>query len=79
MLFELKEWLARFGDDSILELDYASVATLFDVEELADDHSAADVWRAIRASADGDGMSAGLYYRRANERWTRARQCEERN
>lgn len=79
MLFELKEWLATFGDDSILELDYASVATLFDAEELADDHSVAEVWRAIRALGEGDGMSAGLYYRRANERWMRARQRQELN
>lgn len=79
MIFELREWLGTFDEESVLELDYASVATLFDPEELADDHSAADVWNAIRALGEGDGMKAGLYYRRANERWIGARQRETLN
>lgn len=79
MIFELGEWLGTFEASAILELDYASVATLFDAEELADDHSAADIWNAIRALGEGDGMKAGLYYRRANERWARARQRETLN
>jgi hypothetical protein len=79
MIYELKEWLATFDDSSLLELDYASVAETFDPDELADDHSAADVWNAIRALGEGDGMKAGLYYQRANERWTRVRQRENLN
>jgi hypothetical protein len=79
MIYELKEWLATFDASSLLELDYASVATLFDPDEIADDHSAADVWSAIRALGEGDGMKAGLFYQRANERWTRVRQRESLN
>jgi hypothetical protein len=63
----------------VLELDYASVATLFDPDDLADDHSAADVWNAIAALGEGDGMKAGLYYRQVNERWTRSRVRESLN
>ena len=79
VMFELQEWLAAFHPDGILELDYASVSTMFDPDELADDHSAADVWAAIQALAEGDGMKAGLSYRRANERWLKARRREAQN
>jgi hypothetical protein len=79
MIYELKEWLATFDASSLLELDYASVAALFDPDEIADDHSAADVWNAIRALGEGDGMKAGLFYQRANERWARVRQRESLN
>jgi hypothetical protein len=73
MIYELKEWLGNFDDRAVLELDYASVATLFEPDDLADDHSSADVWSSIRAMGEGDGMKAGLYYRRVNERWSRSR------
>jgi hypothetical protein len=79
MIYELKEWLGSFSDRAVLELDYASVATLFDPDDLADDHSAADVWNAIGALGEGDGMKAGLYYRQVNERWTRSRVRESLN
>jgi hypothetical protein len=79
MVYELKEWLATFHPDSLLELDYATVATLFDPDELADDHSSSDVWTAIEALADGDGMKAGLFYRRVNERWSAPRRFESLN
>jgi hypothetical protein len=73
MIYELKEWLAGFEPEALLELDYASVATLFDPDELADDRSAADVWGAIDALSRGDGAGAMADYRRVNERWAQAR------
>ena len=79
MIYELKEWLGNFPDEAVLELDYASVATMFDADDLADDRSAADVWSSITAIGEGDGMKAGLYYRRVNERWTRSRSRESLN
>jgi hypothetical protein len=79
MIYELKEWLSSFDDASLLELDYATVATLFDPDELADDHSASDVWTAIEALAQGDGMKAGLFYQRVNERWAAPRRFESLN
>lgn len=74
MIYELREWLSTYPGDGVIELDYASVSTLFDPDELADDHSASDVWAAIHALADRDGMKAGLFYQRANDRWNKARQ-----
>jgi hypothetical protein len=79
MIYELKEWLKNFDERALLELDYASVATLFPADDLADDHSAADVWSAIAALGEGDGMRAGLFYRRVNERWGRPRLRESLN
>ena len=79
MIYELKEWLSLYPSEALLELDYASVARIFDPDELADDHSAADVWNAIHALGEGDGMKAGLFYQRVNERWLRARQRESLN
>jgi hypothetical protein len=74
MIRELKEWLSGFDARSLIELDYASVAELLEPDELADDHSAADVWNAIRALGEGD-----LYYQRVTERWASARQLESLN
>ncbi len=79
MIYELKEWLCAFSSRGVLELDYASVATLFEPDDLADDHSAADVWNSIRALGEGDGTKAGLYYRRVNERWAHSRVRESLN
>lgn len=79
MIYELREWIASFPDDALLELDYASVSTLFDSDELADDHSAADVWKAIRALGEGDGLAAAIFYRRVNERWANVRGRETLN
>lgn len=79
MIYELKEWLKGFGERAVVELDYASVATMFDADDLADDHSAADVSNAIAALGEGDGMKAGLFYRRVNERWSQARARESLN
>jgi hypothetical protein len=79
MIYELKEWLSTFNELSLLELDYASVATLFEPDEIADDHSAADVWSSIVALGEGNGMNASLYYRRVNERWAHPRRHESLN
>lgn len=73
VIYELREWLNGFSERSIVELDYASVATLFAEDDLADDHSAADVWSAIAALGDGDGMKAGTYYGRVHRRMGAAR------
>lgn len=73
VIYELKEWLKGFDARSLVELDYASVATLFAPDDIADDRSAADVRSAIDALGEGDGRKAGLYYRRVNERWAQAR------
>jgi hypothetical protein len=79
MVYELGAWLGTFDDRSVIELDYASVSDLFEADELADDHSAADVWNAIEALGARDGLRAGLHYRRVNERWSGVRARETLN
>lgn len=79
MIYELHEWLRSFDEQSLVELDYASVSKLFEPDELADDHSAADVGQAIEALAEGDGMRAALFYQRVNERWAPKRAHESLN
>jgi hypothetical protein len=79
VIFELSEWLSGFADESIVELDYASLASLFDPIELDEDHTASDVWSAIRALGEGDGMKAALHYRAASDRWMRTRGREVLN
>ena len=63
------------ADDAGVEEEVDAV----DPDDLADDHSAADVWTAIEALGEGDGTRAGLSYRRANARWITARQRESMN
>lgn len=79
MVKELGEWVNGFDASCLLELDYASVSLLFSGDELADDHSARDIWESIEALASGDGFRAGLYYQRATERWMEARSRESLN
>lgn len=75
----LERWLLSFDRQSILQLDYASVATLFTPDELADDASAFHVSSAISELADGNGDSATFHYLKADERWQRAKQVPESN
>jgi hypothetical protein len=79
MVHELHEWLQAFDGRALLELDYASVSKLFEADDLADDHSAADVHHAIEALAAGDGLRAGQFYQRVNERWAPCRARESLN
>ncbi|HVL81732.1 MAG TPA: hypothetical protein VM840_09090 [Actinomycetota bacterium] len=73
MVYELAQWLAGFDPRAVIELDYASVSTLFSEEDLADDHTATEISCAIQALAEGDGMRAALYYQRAGSRWQQVR------
>lgn len=76
---ELGRWLATFPPDTIVELDYASVASLFDAEELADDHSAGDTWERIQALAGRDGARAAHFQKRLDARWAQRRALEHTN
>lgn len=67
---ELNGWLDEFGYESMLELDYAGVAGLFDKTDLLMDDSAADVWGALEALDDGDWGEAGIHYTRMVSRWS---------
>ncbi len=71
-LRELIDWLLRFPDDSVVELDYGDVAGLFGEGDLAMDETAADMLASLNALEEGDLDEAGVNYARAAGRWARA-------
>jgi hypothetical protein len=76
---ELVEWLEEFPDQSLIELDYGSVAGMFGDEELLDDHSAGEVASCLEALETEDVMRAGRLFTVLTDRWTNARAHEVLN
>lgn len=66
---ELESWLAGFPADSLVELDYGSIADLFDEDELVTDDSVGDVWAALDALGKGDLTAAVEHRERIAARW----------
>jgi hypothetical protein len=77
---ELAEWLSRFPRDSMVELDYGSVSSMFTWDELDNDHSGHDIQEAIDALTRPGGMAqaADLYQGVAN-RWAETLNRESLN
>ena len=71
---DLERWLAGFPADSMLELDYASIADHFTDADLTFDESAADVRASLEALEWGDGEASREAYVRVAGRWA-ARQA----
>ncbi|MGH8924311.1 MAG: hypothetical protein ACRDWA_06710 [Acidimicrobiia bacterium] len=71
-LGHLSSWLGEFPSDSMLELDYGTVAELFSSADLALDESATEVWASIDALAAGNPDEAGLHYTNLMGRWSAA-------
>ncbi len=71
-LEDLAEWLGDFPEDSMVELDYGSVAQMFRESDLVIDESAADVWASIEALESGDLEAAGERYGAVASRWAPA-------
>jgi hypothetical protein len=71
-LRDLVDWMLRFPDDSVLELDYGSVSGLFSDGDLATDETAVEMRASLTALEDGDLDEAGFNYARAAGRWARA-------
>ena len=69
---DLEAWLRGFGADSMVELDYDSVASLFPQGELAFDDSAADVRESLLALERGDFSDSRGAYERVARRWADA-------
>lgn len=69
---DLNEWLGGFAGDCLVELDYGTVAGMFDQGELVMDDSSADVWASIDALESGDWDSAGRFYGSVAVRWADA-------
>lgn len=73
---ELVEWLEDFRADGLLELDYASVATMFGDEDLLEDRSAGEVATCLEALEAGDVLKAGRLFSTLTDRWTEVRAQE---
>ena len=71
-LSHLVDWLSPFPDESMVELDYASVSDLFDPQELVFDDSCEQVHESVRALEAGDMLAAGECYGRVVTRWAPA-------
>jgi hypothetical protein len=69
---QLLDWLESFADESMLELDYADVSTLFDSHDLVFDDSVELLRLSLEALDNGDMMAAGENYGRVVTRWAPA-------
>lgn len=68
-LVDVGRWLEEFHPRALVELDYGGLVHALPAEQLADDHSAADVTEGIAALRAGDGDGASTAYARLAERW----------
>ena len=66
---DVVRWLEEFPRDALVELDYGSVADLFDETELVLDESAAEIGASLEALERGDYELAGEHYAAAASRW----------
>jgi hypothetical protein len=73
---ELLDWLSVFSDEGLVELDYGTVALMFDDEELLEDRSAAELWQCLQALEEGDTSRAGRIFATLSERWSEVRSLE---
>ncbi|NND85012.1 MAG: hypothetical protein HKN46_07660 [Acidimicrobiia bacterium] len=69
---QLVEWLSAFPAEWLVELDYGSVAGLFDDADLLLDSSCEDLWESIEALESGDPMLARDRYERVASHWAPA-------
>ena len=76
---ELGEWLSDFSYDSIVELDYGSVADLFTKEDLATDRSASEIWNCLQALESGDYEGSATQYNDLAFWWNRVKSLEIAN
>jgi hypothetical protein len=77
---ELAQWLSAFHPQSVVELDYAGVSSLFSWDELDNDHGGQEIQEAVEALSQPGGMgrAAELYQLVAN-RWADAMGRESMN
>jgi hypothetical protein len=73
---ELLDWLSEFSADGVVELDYGSVARMFEDEDLLEDRSAAELWQCLEALEQGDPSRAGRIFATLSERWGEVRALE---
>jgi hypothetical protein len=66
---ELHGWLDDFPPDTMVELDYGSVAAGFSEAALIMDESVGEIWQALEALESGDWSAAGEAYANLVTRW----------
>jgi hypothetical protein len=76
---DLRGWLHDFDADSLVQLDYGGLTKAIPYEDLAEDHSAAQVWEALEALEEGDLDRSSELYRGLSERWSALRGREASN
>jgi hypothetical protein len=69
-LASVTAWVDSFDPSSLLELDYARVASLFTPDELRADTTCEDLWQTIEALEVGDLLTAAATYGVVRARWT---------
>ncbi|HEX8099579.1 MAG TPA: hypothetical protein VF660_05165 [Actinomycetota bacterium] len=80
LVTELAEWLSHFDQRSVVELDYASVSSLFSWDELDDDHSGREIQESIQALGSTGGLPrAAELYQMVSNRWADAMSRESLN
>lgn len=76
---DLITWVACFVEEALLELDYGTVAEMFDEEELLEENCAAEVWSCVAAVGAGDGPGAGRAFEHLSNRWAAVKAHEVMN
>lgn len=76
---DLAEWINDFSYDSVIELDYGTVADLFSNEELHLDRSAGEIWSCLEALSDGDYEASANKYNDLAAWWNRVKSLESAN
>jgi hypothetical protein len=76
---DLTAWLGDFAEDALLELDYGTVAGVFDEDELLEENCAAEVWSCVAAVGSGDGAAAGRAFEDLSNRWAAVKAHEVMN
>jgi hypothetical protein len=80
LVSEMAQWLSAFHPKSMVEVDYASVSSLFTWDELDDDHSGREIQEAVEAIAERGGMArAAEIYQTVAGRWADAMNRESLN
>ncbi|MDH5421110.1 MAG: hypothetical protein OEY55_04850 [Acidimicrobiia bacterium] len=76
---DFSDWIANFSSSSLVELDYGSVAELFEGSQLVFDESAAEVWESLVALGAKDWERSARMYNEVSGRWSHAASVTQLN
>ncbi|MDT0308993.1 hypothetical protein RM780_18790 [Streptomyces sp. DSM 44917] len=78
-LTDVGRWLEEFHPRSLVELDYGGLIYTISEDQLASDHSVADVAEGLAALAAGDAERASRLYEELTDRWMTVRERQFAN